>query len=1198
MSAAAAAVGARPGGSAADPQARPLDRDNPWPGLASYDESARLYFNGRSEEIAELSRRVLDEPLTVLFGRSGLGKSSLLKAGLFPPLREQGFVPVYIRLQLHAQAPPLSAQVRFALEQELRAQSIEAPDWPADETLWQYLHRCDLEFWNTNNRLVQPVLVFDQFEEVFTLGRRLPAEVDRFRTELADLIENRVPAPLYAQLESAGSKALCLDLKAMPYKVILSLREDFLADLENWRASIPSLRRNRMRLLPMRTANALQAIRNDRTAHLVDESQARQIVSFLAARTAGDVDPAHPLPDPRSLPEVGDDSEIDPALLSLFCAGVNLRRQRAGRARFDEETIAAAKRTVVADFYRECVADLPPVAHAFIEDELVTEQGYRNSFAVDDAIARGYLTEAQLDDLVNRRLLRRAHLLGTERVELTHDLLTKAVVHERDLRIKAEREARQQREQRRVRLWVAGAALAIVASVGLSLWFWKLMNEADQQRNEANLQRQQAWSRQLAAMATREIGRDHQLATWLATQSLTYGETEQSRKAFFDTARYSWPHRTIAGIAKLGGTPKAIAITNSGKYLAVLAEAIDDEADTKPVFVSFWDIEDENAEPKRLWIQRVAVAGAQRLALSRDRDAPLVAVGGRRAIEWLEHKAGDCVFRIAAPDGVNALAFGGRNAPFFGWAGDTVHLIARNPAAPGAPATKTGCAGPATGTDVAPQDLYTLAVPGARQMAFARDGSMLLLLRTASERPSGSAEAFELRRYLRANDGRYSERAQQPATVDCTAEASLSLGTNRYSWTKSPATCAFQFSDAAGDFVADDQFDLVDAAERRWVRNVVWASAGAAHLKVVGDGELEMSGPDAGGRVRVHLRGVDFPAHGRFDASLQDELALSGNGQRVAAVGHRERAVTVYYLEPRPFYAELARGRFVVAPDASWVVIETERRWREDDSTLTVFVRPPGRESYDFAGTIWLHSPLKEMAMHQDALAISVVPSRPLTGQTPYGEEGRGAQVPPTLLKVERGALDAAVAKGEPLTFDRPGAMRWGGAGPAKILVRRVAEGRGDIAPAASAATTSPATPGPIAGTGAASTGAVAAPGALQIAEKCGLRPGHDQRLTVLSPKWFALWDDGGVQFFAAPCVDFGRYEIAGVSGVALEGNESILRIDLDDDKRSMLVPLERKVTELLGHRLAPQDYKAELCRIARIDCDRAAGAEAAAAAR
>ncbi len=61
-------------------QRQGLSRDNPWPGLDPFDESDREYFHGRTAESGELVRLVRRELLTVLFGRSGLGKTSLLKA--------------------------------------------------------------------------------------------------------------------------------------------------------------------------------------------------------------------------------------------------------------------------------------------------------------------------------------------------------------------------------------------------------------------------------------------------------------------------------------------------------------------------------------------------------------------------------------------------------------------------------------------------------------------------------------------------------------------------------------------------------------------------------------------------------------------------------------------------------------------------------------------------------------------------------------------------------------------------------------------------------------------------------------------------------------------------------------------------------------------------------------------------------------
>ncbi|MGH8612888.1 MAG: hypothetical protein ACREYF_12925, partial [Gammaproteobacteria bacterium] len=57
-----------------------IDEQNPWPGLGAFDEVAQRFFNGRRHEAAELRRLVLHAPLTVVFGASGLGKTSLLQA--------------------------------------------------------------------------------------------------------------------------------------------------------------------------------------------------------------------------------------------------------------------------------------------------------------------------------------------------------------------------------------------------------------------------------------------------------------------------------------------------------------------------------------------------------------------------------------------------------------------------------------------------------------------------------------------------------------------------------------------------------------------------------------------------------------------------------------------------------------------------------------------------------------------------------------------------------------------------------------------------------------------------------------------------------------------------------------------------------------------------------------------------------------
>jgi hypothetical protein len=68
----------------------------------SFTEETQAYVYGREEELAELGRRVQRKLLTILFGQSGLGKTSILRAGIVPRLRPMGYCPVYVRIDCSA----------------------------------------------------------------------------------------------------------------------------------------------------------------------------------------------------------------------------------------------------------------------------------------------------------------------------------------------------------------------------------------------------------------------------------------------------------------------------------------------------------------------------------------------------------------------------------------------------------------------------------------------------------------------------------------------------------------------------------------------------------------------------------------------------------------------------------------------------------------------------------------------------------------------------------------------------------------------------------------------------------------------------------------------------------------------------------------------------------------------------------------
>ena len=92
-----------------------IDAQHPWLGLDSFTEETRAYFYGRDEEVAELARRVQRKLLTILFGQSGLGKTSILRAGIVPRLRAQGYCPVYVRIDYSSESPAPSEQIKEAI---------------------------------------------------------------------------------------------------------------------------------------------------------------------------------------------------------------------------------------------------------------------------------------------------------------------------------------------------------------------------------------------------------------------------------------------------------------------------------------------------------------------------------------------------------------------------------------------------------------------------------------------------------------------------------------------------------------------------------------------------------------------------------------------------------------------------------------------------------------------------------------------------------------------------------------------------------------------------------------------------------------------------------------------------------------------------------------------------------------------------
>ena len=486
-----------------------LTEENPWPALSPFDEASQLFFNGREDETAVLQRAVRQAPLTVLFGKSGLGKTSLLRAGLFPRLRAENYLPVYVRFNVQDRAQPLIDQLTSAFFNEMDLHDLDAPPLAARETLWRYLHRIDFEAWNSQNHLVTPFFVLDQFEEVFTLGGDNKAAVAQLRVDLADLVENRIPAALVALSEKSDIDAKKLDFQRQSYKLLISFREDFLPAIEGWKREMPSLLRNRVRLLAMTGEQAFAAVHNT-APKLVNPDIATEIVRFVAAVQSTDDQTAvslHPGPGPAvQTVTSGENNDlkdliVEPALLSLVCHGLNERRMREHKAAFDAALLKGTGRAIIDEFYERCVSDLPERVQRFMENELITERGFRKPCALDDARSGYGITDDDLLSLVNRRLLRIEPSSGIDRVELIHDVLAPVVRQRREQqrniarRAEAEKEEIRKRQKRKYQL-LAGSVVILLIVLVIVTW---LANQYLNLGQEAmRLQREEREQRLLA----------------------------------------------------------------------------------------------------------------------------------------------------------------------------------------------------------------------------------------------------------------------------------------------------------------------------------------------------------------------------------------------------------------------------------------------------------------------------------------------------------------------------------------------------------------------------------------------------------------------------------------------------------------------------------------------------------------------------
>lgn len=434
----------------------------PYRGMHTFTEEQKNVFFGRSKPVNEIFSLLKNNALTVIFGTSGIGKSSLINAGLIPKLRENFYLPILLRVPFSDTNINPLAYTRNIIEAEVKKYIYKDFTYPENTTLWQFFREA-----NYTGGAVIPVLILDQFEEYFKFGKNNKNQADAFAKEISDLIENRMPDELknadnYKTLTASDAQNNC--------RVIISLREDFLAPLEDLSKLIPSLNKMRYRIVQLRGKEAFDAVYQP-AKDLIDEATAvhllkKIIPKKIKAETGNKDDDTN---------EINwEQKDFEPYILSLFCYQVNEKRIAAKQAAISKELIDNTKvETILNDYYTSTIKKYSRWYKKDISDllekNLVSEEGYRLLKPANSNEFKN-VPERVITGLVNDRIIQIVNRNDINNIEISHDLLAN-VIHAKKI---------DKRENRKLTNILGIGALVFVAILAFTAYSHnRLKNELD-----------------------------------------------------------------------------------------------------------------------------------------------------------------------------------------------------------------------------------------------------------------------------------------------------------------------------------------------------------------------------------------------------------------------------------------------------------------------------------------------------------------------------------------------------------------------------------------------------------------------------------------------------------------------------------------------------------------------------------------------
>ena len=415
-----------------------IKNNNPWMASSAYQETDSFKFKGRDEDTQQMLTMLLQNESVICYAASGDGKSSLINAGVCPGLRKNGLFPIKITFttaefeekDLHDFDKLIADKINDEIDRNIKTfiekfHLAEGEYTIAFEKVPKYknVEIPNSMWWKLRTETIQipfgeydyiPVLIFDQFEEIFRA--KWKAEFFKWLEELMrDVCPNHIVAKFNGSNDDLPNGKL--------FKTLFSMRYEYVGELDYWcsqKTYIPQMMLNRYFLKPLSLKQAVSIIENQDTEDEIS-NKLRNSSALIANGIKN---------------KETDEDEVSAIILSIVCYELYEELSSNPDFSINEGEINGVINQIISSFYENAISGIgiPPKHLKIIENVLVDEKGHRLRLPVDISDLKDIDFDSGYREALEAAHLIRSYKVNDETyVELIHDRIAEIIVEKRKI---------------------------------------------------------------------------------------------------------------------------------------------------------------------------------------------------------------------------------------------------------------------------------------------------------------------------------------------------------------------------------------------------------------------------------------------------------------------------------------------------------------------------------------------------------------------------------------------------------------------------------------------------------------------------------------------------------------------------------------------------------------------------------------------